>query len=243
MTRNLPESFQCTRCASLCNMIYSAVEKADFLCNEFYVELAIEMFVSGIMNLWYKTYHLTGLVRNIRWFKTDVTQRYFLTSMMHDITYTKALPNVITFIMHDITCTRALAKVITCLMHDITSMRAFPNHMKCMMYDTTCSRALRNVITCTGALPNVMSCIMHVTSFGTALMHVISCYACYACYNIRESSRACYIMHHACSNIRKSSCAFYIMHVKKYFCVMSLLNHRRNRSSHFTFAIANYLFQ
>ena len=43
-----------------------------------------------------------------------------------------------------------------------------------------------------------------------------------ACYNIRESSRASYIMHDACYNIWKSS----RMHVKKYFCVMSLLNHR-----------------
>ena len=33
---------------------------------------------------------------NIRWFKSDITQKYFLTCMMHDITYTRALPNVIT---------------------------------------------------------------------------------------------------------------------------------------------------
>ena len=132
MTRNLPGSFQCTRCASLCNMTYSAVEKADFLCNEFYVELAIEMFVSGIMNLWYKTYHLTGLVRNIRWFKTDITQKCFLTSMMHDITYPKALPNVITCIMHDITCTKVLPSNITCMMHDITCTRALPNVITCI---------------------------------------------------------------------------------------------------------------
>ena len=202
MTGNLPGSFQCKRCVSLCNMTYSAAEKADFLCIEFYVELAIEMFVSDKMNFRSKTYHLTGLVRNIRWFKTDITQKCFLTSMMHDITYTKVLPSNITCMMQDITCTRALPNVITCT-------GALPNVMSCIMHAISFGTALMHVI----------SCMMHVITFGRALvhvksciMHVISCYACYACYNIRESSRACYIMHHACYNIRNSSCGFYIMH-------------------------------
>ena len=65
---------------------------------------------------------------------------------------------------------------------------------------------------------------MHVITFGRALVHVISC-----------------IMHVITFGRALVDFISCIMHVKKYFCVMSLLNHRRNRSSHFTFAIATSL--
>ena len=180
MTGNLPGSFQCKRCVSLCNMTYSAAEKADFLCIEFYVELAIEMFVSDIMNLRSKTYHLTGLVRNIRWFKTDITQKCFSTSMMHDITCTKVLPSNITCMMQDITCTRALPNVITCIMHDIKCTRVLSNVITCMMFDLTCTRAILNDITCmmhditcTRALAKIITCLMHdITSMRALPNHI-----------------------------------------------------------------------
>ena len=51
----------------------------------------------------------------IGWFKSDTTQKYFLTSMMHDITYTRAVPNVITCMMNNITWTRALLNMYVCM--------------------------------------------------------------------------------------------------------------------------------
>ena len=47
-----------------------------------------------------------------------MTQKYFLTCMMHDITYTRALTNATVCLMHDITCTRTIPNDITCIMYD-----------------------------------------------------------------------------------------------------------------------------
>ena len=102
--------------------------------------------------------------------------------------HARALPNVIACIMHDITCTRALLNVITC-------RRALPNVITCIMHDLTCTRSLPNVITCTRALSNVTTCIMHDIACTRALLNVIICKKASQVYlGMRKSTQTCAVV-------------------------------------------------
>ena len=93
--------------------------------------------------------------------KIDITQKHFLTYMMHDITFTRPLPNVITCMMQDIT--RTSSPECYNMHHAWYNMRE--SSPECCNMHHACyniresSRGCHNI---RRALVHVISCIMHV---------------------------------------------------------------------------------